>query len=64
VISNALAFAVPAALLLGAAVFLATRGPSAYISGRTVFTLVVFGWVAVGSAPTVLVLLTPTFWRD
>ena len=56
---HALAFAAPAlvALLLGAAVFLATRGPSAYISGRDVFMVVVLGWVAVagvGSAPFVI----------
>ncbi len=63
---NTLAFALPAlvALLGGAAVFLLTRRPNAYISGRDVFLIVVLGWVCVataGSAPFMLSgLMGPT----
>lgn len=57
---NVLAFALPAlvALLGGAAVFFLTRNPSAYISLRDVFLIVVLGWVCVGAVGSVPFMLS------
>jgi trk system potassium uptake protein TrkH len=56
---HALAFGLPAlgALTLGAGLFIFTRNPVTYISGRDVFLIVVLGWLGVatvGSLPFVL----------
>jgi trk system potassium uptake protein TrkH len=59
-------FALPAlaAVIVGASAFLVTRDPTARISGRDVFLIVVLGWIsvaAVGSTPFVLSgLMGPT----
>ena len=56
---NVAAFGLPAlgALALGAALFVLTRAPGAYVSGRDVFLIVVLGWIvvtSVGSLPLIL----------
>src|SRR3712207_2580932 len=56
---NVAAFGLPAlgALALGAVLFVLTRVPGAYVSGRDVFLIVVLGWIEVaslGSLPFIL----------
>ena len=56
---NVLAFGLPAlvTLALTSAVFLLTRSPDSYVSGRDVFLIVVLGWLgvgAIGAVPFVL----------
>jgi trk system potassium uptake protein TrkH len=56
---NVAAFGLPAlgALILGSVLFVLTRVPRAYVSGRDVFLIVVLGWIgvaSVGSMPFVL----------
>ena len=68
-----LAFGAPASVTLasGVAVFLATRSPDSYVSGRDVFLIVVLGWLGVavtgsdtsatnGSMPRTSI--TSTYW--
>ena len=56
---NVLSFGLPAlvTVILGAALFLLTRAPNSYVSGRDVFLIVVLGWLgvgAIGAVPFVL----------
>jgi trk system potassium uptake protein TrkH len=57
---TALAFGAPAlgALFVGAALYLLTRGPSSFVSGRDVFLIVVLGWLGVASVGSLPFLLT------
>jgi trk system potassium uptake protein TrkH len=60
---NALAFGFPAlaTTALGAMLFFPTRSSEAYVSGRDVFFIVVFGWISVatvGSIPFILADVT------
>ncbi len=56
---NVLSFGLPAlvTLILATALFLLTRSPDSYVSGRDVFLIVVLGWLgvaAIGAVPFVL----------
>ena len=48
---NVGAFGLPAfvALVLGTSLFLLSRSPDTYVSGRDVFLIVVLGWIGVAS---------------